>query len=96
MSKYINEIVGHFQGDAPAGSVFFLFGPRGTGKSTLLRQKLPDTPFFNLLNARTFLELSQNPTVLEARIGALPRGDWVCIDEIQKIPPLFGRSSSPD
>ena len=31
----------------PAGRSFFLFGPRGTGKSTLLRTALPEAYFLD-------------------------------------------------
>jgi hypothetical protein len=37
---------------------FFLFGPRGTGKTTWLRKLLPDALWFDLLRTQTFLELS--------------------------------------
>ena len=42
----------------PARS-FFLFGPRGTGKSTWLGQVLADAVWFDLLDASLFLELSR-------------------------------------
>jgi predicted AAA+ superfamily ATPase len=73
----------------PAKS-FFVFGPRGVGKSTWLRRVLPvDTPFIDLLRADLFLELSRDPGRLEARVGHRPARSWVCIDEIQKIPALL-------
>jgi uncharacterized protein len=68
---------------------FFLFGPRGTGKSTWLRQVLPDAVCFDLLNAALFLELSRDPHRLEAMVGNLAAGKWVVLDEIQKIPALL-------
>ena len=68
---------------------FFLFGPRGTGKSTWLQQVLPDAFRLDLLDSSLFLELSRDPHRLEALIGSQPSGSWVILDEIQKIPPLL-------
>lgn len=68
---------------------FFLFGPRGTGKSTWLRQVLPDAFRLDLLDASLFLELSRDPHRLEALIGNRPAGAWVVLDEIQKVPALL-------
>jgi uncharacterized protein len=68
---------------------FFLFGPRGTGKSTWLQQALPDAFRLDLLDASLFLELSRDPHRLEALIGKRKAGSWIVLDEIQKIPPLL-------
>jgi predicted AAA+ superfamily ATPase len=68
---------------------FFLFGPRGTGKSTWLQQVLPGAFRLDLLDAALFLELSRDPHRLEALIGKRPGSDWVVLDEIQKIPALL-------
>lgn len=68
---------------------FFLFGPRGVGKSTWLKQALPQAPRFDLLDASLFLELSRHPHRLEAIVGNQPAGAWVALDEIQKIPELL-------
>jgi len=68
---------------------FFLFGPRGTGKSTWLKQVLPDALSLDLLDASLFLELSRDPHRLEALIGNRSTGDWIVLDEIQKIPALL-------
>jgi predicted AAA+ superfamily ATPase len=68
---------------------FFLFGPRGVGKTTWLKEVLPDASFFDLLDSSLFLELSRNPDTLEAMIGNRPKDSWVVIDEIQKIPSLL-------
>jgi predicted AAA+ superfamily ATPase len=68
---------------------FFLFGPRGTGKSTWLQQVLPDAFRLDLLDASLFLELSRDPHRLEALIGGRAAGAWIVLDEIQKVPPLL-------
>ena len=68
---------------------FFLFGPRGTGKSTWLRHVLPDALHLDLLDAALYLELSSDPHRLEAIAGNRIEGDWIVLDEIQKIPALL-------
>ncbi|MCK6554061.1 AAA family ATPase [Candidatus Binatia bacterium] len=69
---------------------FFVFGPRGVGKSTWLRQVLPaDTPVFDLLRSDVFLDLARDPALLEARVGRRAAGSWVCIDEVQKAPTIL-------
>jgi predicted AAA+ superfamily ATPase len=68
---------------------FFLFGPRGTGKSTWLGQVLPEAVRFDLLDTSLYLELSRDPHRIEALIGNRPSGSWVVLDEIQKIPALL-------
>ena len=68
---------------------FFLFGPRATGKTTLIRQQLTKTAtIIDLLDSRYFLRLSGAPHELEAIIAAAP-ADIVVIDEIQRIPELL-------
>src|SRR4030042_1837210 len=71
------------------GVSFFLFGPRGTGKSTWLRHILPDAVYLDLLDASLFLELSHDPHRLEAMAADQPDGAWIVLDEIQKIPALL-------
>lgn len=68
---------------------FFLFGPRGVGKSTWLKHHFKEAKFFDLLQTALFMELSRTPGLLEAKIGNLPKESWICIDEIQKIPVLL-------
>ena len=58
---------------------FFLFGPRGSGKSTMLRQVLPEALHLDLLDAFLYLELSRDPHRLEAIIGRRPQGAWVLL-----------------
>ncbi len=68
---------------------FFLFGPRGVGKSTWLKNVLPQAIFIDLLDASQYLELTRNPHILEAFIGNRPDQSWIVIDEIQKNPELL-------
>ena len=63
----------------PPKRSFFLFGPRSVGESFWLRHRFGNAPYFDLLNMESYLELSRNPSVLEAKIGDNPRGTWVFI-----------------
>ena len=65
----------------------FLFGPRQTGKSTLIRHSLPACKLYDLLDTPTFLALSQDPGRLGQEI--LPEENMVAIDEIQRLPALL-------
>ena len=69
---------------------FFLFGPRQTGKTWLLKKTFPNVPFYNLLLADVFLRVSQRPSMIREEL--LARGKFpqpVIIDEIQKLPLLL-------
>ena len=65
----------------------FLFGPRQTGKSTLVRATLPDAASYDLLEADTFRELSARPESLRQTLD--PRKRLLVVDEIQKLPLLL-------
>ncbi|MEK7270640.1 MAG: AAA family ATPase, partial [Planctomycetota bacterium] len=65
---------------------FFLFGPRGVGKSTWLRQVLPGAPRLDLLDPVSHLALERDPGTLAGLAKGLAPGDWIVIDEIQKAP----------
>jgi predicted AAA+ superfamily ATPase len=72
----------------PADKSFFLFGPRGTGKSTLLRAAFPRALILDLLDYAVYAELLAHPDRLEAL--ALPhKPDRIVIDEVQRIPSLL-------
>ncbi|MBN2342361.1 MAG: ATP-binding protein [Deltaproteobacteria bacterium] len=64
----------------------FLFGPRQTGKSMLMRHVLPQARVYNLLRSDLFLRLSANPSQLRQEVQP---GELVIIDEIQRIPELL-------
>jgi len=68
---------------------FFLFGARGTGKSTWLRTVLSGTTYLDLLDTSLQLELTAAPHRLEAIIGETTPGQWIVLDEIQKVPALL-------
>ena len=65
----------------------FLWGPRLTGKSTLIRETLADTVVFDLLNPQHFLAVIDRPSSIEDSIDATTQ--VVVIDEIQKAPQLL-------
>ena len=67
---------------------FFLFGPRGTGKTTWLRHRLPEALFVNLLQSEYYNRLSANPGHLRQLIPPDHTG-WTVIDEVQRIPALL-------
>jgi uncharacterized protein len=68
---------------------FFLFGPRGTGKTTWLKQVFADALHLDLLDASLHMELAKDPHRLEALTGNLRENDWIILDEIQKNPALL-------
>jgi predicted AAA+ superfamily ATPase len=73
--------------EAPTGS-FFLFGPRGTGKSTWLRSTFPDALHVDLLQPEVARSLSARPERLKELIAGA-RAEVVVVDEIQRVPELL-------
>ncbi len=73
----------------PVERSFFLFGARGTGKSTWLRQKMPDAVRFDLLDTSLQMEMIAFPSHLEALVGNVSPDTWVLLDEVQKAPALL-------
>ena len=66
-----------------------LFGPRGTGKSTWIRDRFPDAVTYDLLDTREALRLSKDPHALYRELATLASGSWAVIDEVQKVPELL-------
>jgi predicted AAA+ superfamily ATPase len=71
----------------PSGSAF-IFGPRGSGKSTWLRHSLPDALWLNLLQPETYREMSARPERLRQLVQGSNQTD-VVVDEIQRVPELL-------
>jgi len=69
-------------------SSLFLFGPRGTGKTSWIKANLPDCLYFDLLDFSTYNSLSANPGRLE---NLIPNGydKIVILDEVQRVPELL-------
>lgn len=74
--------------EPPKDKSFFLFGPRGTGKTTWVKSKFRDALYLDLLEAELFNDLLANPQRLE---NLIPKNfnDRVIIDEVQRIPELL-------
>ena len=70
---------------------FFLFGARGTGKTSLLKTQFGSkVPWFDLLKPDLFRELQKRPEALDSMLPKKRKpGDWVIIDEIQRVPELL-------
>jgi predicted AAA+ superfamily ATPase len=73
----------------PPDSSFFLFGLRGTGKTSWAKGHFGDAEWFNLLSESLYQELLLNPGLFADRIRRLPAGSWVVIDEAQRLPNLL-------
>jgi predicted AAA+ superfamily ATPase len=71
----------------------FLFGPRQTGKSTLLKNLYPNSLLINLLSATEFMAYTKDPSLLSENVNYYvsqsPDNYLIIIDEIQKIPILL-------
>ena len=72
----------------PQNKSFFLFGPRGTGKTTWVKNNFPNALYIDLLEAETYNELLANPQRLEKMTGNVGT-QWTIIDEVQRIPALL-------
>ncbi len=81
--KYIKR------GLKPPKESFFLFGPRGTGKSTWIQHMFPDAFRIDLLNSDQERIYSAKPERLRDEIEKLGKGMVCCIDEIQRVPELL-------
>ncbi|MFA6263841.1 MAG: AAA family ATPase [Candidatus Babeliales bacterium] len=68
---------------------FFLFGPRGTGKSTLVKTYYADSLWIDLLAPETLRSFSARPERLFEAVQGNPDKKIVVIDEVQKIPTLL-------
>jgi predicted AAA+ superfamily ATPase len=76
----------------PEKGSFFLFGPRQTGKTTLVRSRYQKTWYVNLLFEETFFQYSAEPGLFRRQaIEQITRQgiDTIVIDEVQRIPELL-------
>lgn len=73
------------------GQSFFLFGPRGTGKTTWVKSNYPNSIYLDLLDSSLFTQLLADPSRLNSYI---PPGhtDYVVIDEVQRVPELLNEA----
>ncbi len=71
---------------------FFLWGPRQSGKSMLLKADYPDAIWYDLLKTDLYVRLLEKPSLLREELlfaQSQKKPDFVVIDEIQKIPALL-------
>ena len=73
----------------PPTTAFFLFGPRGTGKSTWVHERFPQAHLIDLLPPGTALEYQKDPALLRREVEALAKSTWIVVDEVQRAPELL-------
>ena len=73
---------------APTHS-FFLLGPRGTGKSTWLKQNFKQAQVINLLDEALYQSYLQDISLFYNTLKLLKPNSWVVVDEIQRLPNLL-------
>lgn len=66
----------------------FIFGPRMTGKTTILRG-LKHSAYFDLLDPEAELRYRMSPRLFWDEVSVLPAGSTVVVDEVQRIPELL-------
>ncbi len=88
----MSEITRALAINLPPTQSAFLWGPRKTGKTTLLRKLFPDSMFIDFLKTDTFLDYSRSPFLLRERLLAQQEQAEkhpVIIDEVQKVPQVL-------
>ncbi len=73
----------------PPHDTFFLLGPRGTGKSTLIQKAIDAALWIDLLSEEAFRKYSARPELIAEAVEGLPNEATIVIDEIQRVPPLL-------
>ena len=68
---------------------FFLFGPRGTGKSTYLRDNFPNAKLIDFLDPGTYRSFIGRPEILKEIVEGNSDKKIFILDEIQKIPEVL-------
>lgn len=68
---------------------FFLFGARGTGKTSLLERELKTALSIELLSQENYLRYAADPALFRRQLETLPAHAWVWVDEIQRLPELL-------
>ncbi|MCC6902949.1 MAG: ATP-binding protein [Polyangiaceae bacterium] len=74
---------------APGAETFFLWGPRQTGKSTLLRAAYPDAFWVDLLKSDDYRRYAAKPETLRQEVLELEPDVQIVIDEVQRVPALL-------
>ncbi len=73
----------------PEKKSFFLFGPRGTGKSSWISKTFPNSHIFDLLESETYNRLLAHPQDLLSLVPKEKHNFHIVIDEVQRIPALL-------
>ena len=86
------EIKRYLDLSLPTGQSAFLWGPRKAGKSTYLKHRYPQSPYYDLLDSSVYLRFLEAPYSLREELALLTedqRKHPIIIDEVQKIPILL-------
>src|SRR5690606_38243976 len=67
---------------------YFLFGPRGTGKTLWVQSFYKNALYLDLLKSGLYNDLLAHPSSLETLIPPEPP-EWIILDEIQRVPSLL-------
>lgn len=73
----------------PGNASFFLLGPRGTGKSTLIKDHFPDALYVDLLLPDVYRAYLAKPERLRELVQANTGKTVIVLDEVQKVPELL-------
>ena len=68
---------------------YFLFGPRATGKTSLIEATIKADLSLNLLSPKEYLRYTSQPGLLTDQCADLKSGALIVIDEVQRIPDLL-------
>ena len=89
---YPNQYERQLKFTLPPGRSAFLWGARQTGKTTLLRERFPNSVNFDLLDSDIMLRFLSRPRTLGEELavfGEAAHANPIVIDEIQKVPTLL-------
>jgi predicted AAA+ superfamily ATPase len=81
----------------PKNKSFFLFGPRQTGKSTLLKKTFSEKEsiYYDLLKSDEYTRLTANPSLFREEVLSRGKGkEYIIVDEVQRVPPLLDEVQS--
>ncbi|HRT63144.1 MAG TPA: DUF4143 domain-containing protein [Syntrophales bacterium] len=73
----------------PPASSYFLFGPRGTGKSTFVKRQYGDAIYIDLLDPERIRSFSARPERLKEIADANPSSVHIVVDEVQRVPEML-------
>lgn len=75
---------------APPEQSYYLFGPRGTGKSSWTVRQHPDALRLDFLQPDVVRMYQGYPERLRDTVHAQPDGQTIIIDEVQRVPEVLG------